>query len=282
MVGLFTVINKWLLVAETPALTAGAWTYMAAGVTLLPWAIKAGGLRFRRPVVFAAWILAGSVVGPSLYFIGLGLTSGMQGVLMINMEAVFTAFIAFVLFREKIRSGTVAASLAIVAGGIWISWPPSGASLLAGNTLGNLLIALGYLGWAIENNLGRLLSEDTPTATLVCVKAVAAGIVLGILASLFKQELAIPWLVVPGVVMSGSVSLGLSLALFYSAMRHIGAVRTGLISSTSVLWGLMGSFLLLGESLSHNTLIGGGLMLAGIAGFALEAAHSSQGDRARQ
>jgi drug/metabolite transporter (DMT)-like permease len=277
LVGLFTVLNKWLLVEQVPALTAGAWTYFAAGIALLPWAIRAGGLHFRRPVIGVLWLLAGSVFGPSLYFLGLSLTSGVQGVLMINMEAVFTALLAFAIFRERLTLSAVGASLAILAGGLWLSWPESGSNLLAGNALGNLLIALGYLGWGTENNLGRLLGEDVPAVTLVSLKALVASVVMALLALASGQPLAVPWRVVPGIAASGAFSLGLSLAFFYIAMRRIGAGRTGLISATSAFWGVLGALLLLGESLAPKVVTGALLMVAGLALFAWESAHRGPG-----
>jgi drug/metabolite transporter (DMT)-like permease len=277
LVGLFTVLNKWLLVESVPALTAGAWTYFAAGLALLPWAIRAGGMNFSKPFITIGWLIAGSVFGPSLYFIGLRLTSGAEGVLLINTEAVFTAFLAFVFFKEKFSKGTLWASILILAGALWMSW--SGNSLLSNNMLGNLLIAIGYLGWATENNLGRLLGENIPTVTLVCLKALVAGVVMGILSLAFNESLAVSWHVVPGIFASGAVSLGLSLALFYSAMRHIGAGRTGLVSSTSTLWGVLGAIFLLGEALTGRVVIGGVFMLVGVAIFAWETNNDSSADR---
>jgi drug/metabolite transporter (DMT)-like permease len=191
------------------------------------------------------------------------------------MEAVFTAFLAFAIFREHLTVSTVAASLSVLAGGIWLSWPESGGSLLASNALGNLLIALGYLGWGTENNLGRLLGEDIPTVTLVSLKALIAGVVMGVLALSFRQPLLVPWRVVPGIVASGAFSLGLSLAFFYMAMRHIGAGRTGLISSTSTFWGVIGALLLLGESLTAKVASGGLLMVVGLGLFAWESIRQS-------
>lgn len=270
LVGLFTILNKWLLVERVPALTAGAWTYFAAGLTLLPWAVRAGGMQLKRPVAVVFWLLAGSVAGPTLYFLGLELTSGIQGVLMINTEVVFTALLAFVIFHEHLTVTTVGASLAVLAGGVWLSWPESSASLLAGNTLGNFFIAMGYLGWGTENNLGRLLAEDIPAVTLVSLKALVAAVVMGILAVVSGQPLAVPRRVVPGIVASGAFSLGLSLALFYKAMRHIGAGRTGLISSTSSFWGVIAATLVLGEALTPKVIGGGLLMVVGLALFAQE------------
>lgn len=277
LVGMFTVLNKWLLVADVPALTAGAWTYFAAGLALLPWAIRAGLPRFPRPRIAVLWLLAGSVFGPSLYFLGLQLTSGVQGVLMINMEAVFTAFLAFVIFRERVTLNTLLASVAIVGGGIWLAWPASGGSLLAGGTLGSILISLGYLGWGTENNLGRLLSEDIPPVSLVCLKALVAGVVMGVISLLAGNSLLVPARVVPGIFASGSISLGLSLFFFYAAMRHIGAGRAGLISSTSAFWGVIGALILLGESLTNQVIGGGLLMLLGLVGFALESRRADSG-----
>lgn len=269
-VGLFTVLNKWLLSEDVPSLTAGAWTYFAAGMALLPWAIRAGGVKFRKPKIAALWLLAGSLIGPSLYFVGLKLTSGVQGVLMINMEAVFTALLAFVVFKERLTRQAVWASLTIVAGGLLLSWPEHGASLLTGGALGNLLIAAGYLGWATENNLGRLLGEDIPPISLVCIKALMAGLCMGVLALLFGQPLGVGIRVIPGILASGALSLGLSLALFYSAMQYIGAGRAGLISSTSAFWGIVAALLLLGETITSRVAWGGLLMLVGMAGFAYD------------
>lgn len=270
LVGLFTVLNKWLLSQSLPPLTAGAWTYFAAGLALLPFAIRAGGLTFKRPLVMTGWLLAGSVIGPTLYFLGLQLTSGEQGVLMINMEAVFTALLAFVIFHEKVTIKTVLAGVAIIIGGIVMSWPPAGGTLLAGHTLGNVLIAVGYLGWATENNLGRLLGEKIPSVTLVCFKALVAAAVMTSLAFLFKQPLAVPWRVVPGIVASGAIALGCSLAFFYIAMQHIGSARTGLVSSTSIFWGTAAVILVLKEPLSTVVVVASLLMLVGLAGLAWE------------
>lgn len=180
------------------------------------------------------------------------------------------------IFRERLTLGTIGASLTVLAGGVWLSWPESGGSLLAGSALGNLLVALGYVGWGTENNLGRLLGEHIPAVMLVSLKALVAGVVMGVLALLFGQPLAVPWRVVPGIVASGAFSLGLSLALFYMAMRHIGAGRTGLISSTSTFWGVVGALLLLGESLSGRVITGGVLIVAGVLLFAWDTALQSR------
>jgi drug/metabolite transporter (DMT)-like permease len=269
-VGLFTVVNKWLLTERMPPLTAAAWTYFAAAVALAPWAIRAGGLRMTRPLVVTGWILAGSVVGPSLYFVGLDRTSGVEGVLLINTEAIFTALLAFAFFREPTSIITFLSGGLVLVGAVWLSWPAGDDEVIAGQSVGAVLIAVGYLGWATENNLGRLLGTDIPAVTLVCFKALVAAVSMAALAIVFGQPLAISWSVVPGIVVGGAVSLGLSLSLFYAAMQRIGAGRTGLISSTSALWGVASAILLLHESLDAKTIFASTLMLAGVIGLGWE------------
>jgi drug/metabolite transporter (DMT)-like permease len=139
-------------VESIPTLTAGAWTYLAAGLALLPWAIQAGGMNFRKPLITIGWILAGSVFGPSLYFIGLRLLSGTEGVLLISREAVFTARLAFMFFKEKFTKGTFWASVLILSGAVWMSL--SGNSLLSnrGSTRGYHFIMWFFKSKTRDNN----------------------------------------------------------------------------------------------------------------------------------
>lgn len=65
---------------------------------------------------------------------------------------------------------------------------------MSANALGNFLIALGYVGWATENNLWRVLGEDVPAVTLVCLKALVAGIAMAVIATLFGERLTTKFL----------------------------------------------------------------------------------------
>lgn len=268
LVGLFTAINKWLL-ESVPAFTAGAWTYLAAALALLPFALKSGFPKLRLKGTFFGWLAAGSLLGPGLYFCGLKLTTGVEGSLLLNTEAVFTALIALVVFKERMRRWEILAGLLIIGGGLWLAAPERTPDVLSGGAwLGNLLIILGNLGWATENNLGRVLGKDTPPVSLVCIKAFGAAIMMALLAVGSGQPLALGLERIHGVAANGAFSLGLSLAFFYVAMRYIGTARTGLISSSSMLFGVAGSVVWLGEALTLRTLEAGLVMLVGVVGLA--------------
>jgi drug/metabolite transporter (DMT)-like permease len=63
-------------------------------------------------------------------------------------------------------------------------------------------------------------------------------------------------------------------------MRQIGAGRTGLIASTSTLWGVMASLMFLHERLNVQIVVGGLLMLFGLAGFGWESSSVSSRPKA--
>jgi drug/metabolite transporter (DMT)-like permease len=98
-------------------------------------------------------IFFGGILGPVALLYGLIHASGSAASLLLNLEAVLTAVIAWVVFKENADRRIVLGMIAIVAGGVLLSWPDG--SVESGNWLGPLLIAVACLCWAIDNNLTR-------------------------------------------------------------------------------------------------------------------------------
>jgi len=76
--------------------------------------------------------------------------SGGEAALMLNLEGVFTAVVAWVVFREHVDRRIAGGMVAIAAGAMVLAWNPTEAVRLSG---GAVLIAGACLGWAIDNNL---------------------------------------------------------------------------------------------------------------------------------
>ncbi|MBP7656175.1 MAG: DMT family transporter [Pseudoxanthomonas sp.] len=68
-------------------------------------------------------IVFGGVLGPLALMFGLTRTTGAAASLLLNLEAVLTAVIAWVVFKENADRRIVLGMLAIVAGGVVLSWP---------------------------------------------------------------------------------------------------------------------------------------------------------------
>ncbi|MFY9512616.1 MAG: DMT family transporter [Rubrivivax sp.] len=178
-------------------------------------------------------ILFGGVLGPALLMSGLTQTSGATASLLLNIEGVLTAVIAWLVFKENADRQIVLGMLAIVAGGVLLSWEPGGAVL----STGSLLIVGACLAWGIDNNLTRKVS--TNDAMLVaCLKGLLAGACNAGLAVAAGATLPSAQ-AVGGSLLVGFLGYGLSLSLFVVALRTLGTARTGAYFSVAPLFGVV-------------------------------------------
>lgn len=228
--GVTTPLAKTLLSDTMPVLLAGLF-YLGSGCGLalhLLFARKAK-LAARGPSLKRAdwpWlggaILAGGIVAPVLLMLGLAVTQASAASLFLNFEGVFTALIAWFVFKENFDRRIALGMAAIFAGGILLSvdWS-SGFALSAGV----FLVAAACLGWAIDNNLTRKISNANPVQ-IACLKGLVAGITNVTLALVLGAKLPHP-LVIGEAMVIGLLGYGVSLVLFVLALRHIGTARTG-------------------------------------------------------
>lgn len=181
-------------------------------------------------------ILFGGVFGPALLMAGLVRSTAASASLLLNLEGVLTAAIAWMAFREHTDRRIVLGMVAIVAGGAFLSWEPGGASA----SLGALLIAGACLCWAIDNNLTRRVSSND--AMLVAgIKGAVAGACNTTLA--LATGATLPGLAgVGSSLLVGFLGYGLSLTLFVVGLRTLGTARTGAYFSVAPLFGVLISF----------------------------------------
>lgn len=117
---------------------------------------------------------------------GLTLTAGATASLMLNLESVLTAVLAWMVFKENADRRIVAGMLAIVAGGLLLAWP-QGAAQTQG-WIGPLAVALACACWAVDNNLTRKVSASD-ALFIAGIKGLVAGLVNCSLALLLGAKL---------------------------------------------------------------------------------------------
>jgi drug/metabolite transporter (DMT)-like permease len=204
-------------------------------------------------------IATGGVAGPVLLMLGLAATAASTASLLLNLEGVFTALIAWFVFKENFDRRIALGMLAIVAGGVVLSWAGRPE---AGVPWGPLAVAGACLCWAIDNNLTRQVSAANPVQ-IAAVKGLVAGVVNTGIA--FAAGSTVPEL--PAVLSAagvGFVGYGVSLVCFVLALRHLGTARTGAYFSTAPFVGAAVSLLVFWESLSWPLVAAGGLMELGV------------------
>lgn len=253
---------RLLLGALDPWLLAGL-LYLGAGAGL-------SLMRLLRPAPAARlepgewrWlagaIAAGGVAAPVLLMYGLAAMPASGAALLLNTETVFTALLAWCVFRENVDRRIALGMAAIVAGAVVLTWP--GAARFA--TPWPAFAVLGAaLGWALDNNLTRRVALADATWIAACKGWIAGAVNLGI-AALLAERWPPPAAVAAAVVL-GWICYGLSLALFVVALRQLGTARTSAYFSVSPFIGALLAWPLLGETPTARLLGAGALMALGL------------------
>lgn len=267
--GASTPFAKMLVGDVQPALLA-AILYLGSGIGLLlvrsargflP--ITSSGANEHFGMAGAFWlgaaILVGGVIGPLLLMFGLTMTPAASASLLLNMEGVFTALLAWFVFRENFDSRIALGMACIVAGAVVLSW--QGEAAVTG-VYGPLAVVGACLAWAIDNNLTRKVSLSDPVQ-IAMLKGLVAGAVNLSLAVFIGTAMPSPP-TIAGAAVLGFVGYGLSLVLFVLALREIGTARTGAYYSTAPFIGAMIAFIVLSEPVTPALVISGLLMAVGV------------------
>jgi drug/metabolite transporter (DMT)-like permease len=266
--GLSTPLAKVVSPHVEPVLLAGL-LYLGSGLGLAAYALAQ---RLRRHGVgreaalkgadvpwLAGSIVAGGMLGPLLLMWGLAQTPASSASLLLNLEGVLTALVAWFVFRENFDARIAWGIGLIAAGGVCLSWLGRAAS---GLPWGALAIAAACLCWAVDNNLTRKVSAGDPVQIAV-LKGLVAGGVNTALGLPLGAKLPGP-AVLGGVGLIGFFGYGLSLTLFVLALRHIGTARTGAYFSTAPFVGAVVAIAFLGETITAGFCVAGLLMGAGV------------------
>jgi len=194
-----------------------------------------------------------------LLMLGLARTQASAASLLLNLEGVFTALLAWFAFRENFDRRILLGMLLIVCGGALLAWQPGSHAL----SWPALAIAGACACWALDNNLTRRISCGD-AVLISAVKGVVAGVVNLSAAAWMGAAAARPLLYAVAALV-GFAGYGLSLVLYVVALRHLGAARTAAYFSTAPFIGAVVSFALLGESQPPLFWIAALLMAVGVA-----------------
>lgn len=268
--GASTPFAKTLLTHIAPVTLAGV-LYFGSGLGLLLWygvrqlknrvqyRDNSGGItRPDLPWLLGA-IAAGGVAGPVLLMIGLNTTAASTASLLLNMEGVLTALLAWFAFKEHFDRRILLGMTLIVAAGVLLSWDQQ---VSVGTSWGVAAIIGACLCWGIDNNLTRKIAAGD-AVQIACIKGLAAGAVN--LAAARLMGLPLPDLSTAAIAGAiGFCGYGLSLVMFVLALRHLGTARTGAYFSAAPFVGAIVSLWLPGESPGMHFWIALSLMAIGI------------------
>ena len=252
--GASTPFAKLLLGDVPPVLLAGL-LYLGSGCGLTIWGLVAWLVARSRGVArreaslkrkdapwLAGAVFFGGVLGPVCLMLGLAATAASTASLLLNLEGVFTALLAWYAFRENFDRRVALGMAAIVAGGVVLSWAGMPEP---GIPWGALAVAVACLCWAVDNNLTRKVSAADPLQT-AAIKGLVAGPV-NVAVGLAVGGGLPGMLPLLGAGVVGFLGYGVSLTLFVLALRHLGTARTGAYFSVAPFIGAAVSLILFRE-----------------------------------
>ena len=180
--GASTPFAKLLVGHVDPVLLAGL-LYLGSGSGLLAWygsrSLRTKNSQAEAPLIRAdvPWlggsILFGGVIAPVLLMTGLSSTPGTTASLLLNLEGVLTALLAWFVFRENFDRRIALVMAAIASGGVLLSWEGRPET---GLPWGGFAITGACLAWGIDNNLTRKVSAGDPVQ-IAAIKGLVAGTV---------------------------------------------------------------------------------------------------------
>lgn len=236
-----------------------------AGAALVGWLLRRPAqheARVRRTDLprLLAVAFFGAVVGPVAMAWGLQRTSGAGASLMLTLEALFTAALAWRLYGETMDRRVWSAVLLLLAGGavLVLEQGQSGGSQL----FGLIAVMVATAAWGMDNTLSRTLAERDP-GQVVVVKAVLGVMATTCLAWLTSE----PWPgsgAAAGLLMVGATGYGLSLRFYLLAQRAFGAARTGSVFAFAPFIGAALALALGDRSGGWGLALGGTLMMLGV------------------
>ena len=202
----------------------------------------------------------GAVIGPVALAWGLQHTSGTSASLMLTLEALFTAVLARLFYRETMGGRVWTAMFLLLAGGAMLVVDQGRGG--EARMWGLFAVLLATAAWGVDSTLSRALAERDP-GQVVLAKAAIGAAATTVLAVILAEPS--PTVVQALALLAiGATGYGLSLRFYLLAQRAFGAARTGSVFAFAPFIGAALAIALGDRSASGLMATGSLLMLAGV------------------
>ena len=239
----------WRPVGMVPVLAAFVW--WRSGGLIRP--LRAVG----QPGIIGALGLVAAFAG-AVYAIQS--TTIANAVFLFSASPFFSAVLGRIFLREQVRPVTwVAIGLAVLGMGIMVrDGADSGA--MSGN-IAAIGSALGFAVFAVTVRWGKL-ADMLPAVILGGVMSMGVAAVALMVQG---QSLTPPRADIGIIVMAGAVILGVGMTLFTLGSRVVPAAEATLLTMLEVILGPVWVWLVLAETASAQTFVGGAVVLCAVA-----------------
>ena len=247
-----------VLIDDISSVTLAGLLYVGAALALAPFGISTRhspqpGLQRSR---LAVAVVVGGGVAPVLLLLGLDRTPAGTVSLLLNFELVATVVVARIFLNEHIGRRAVLGIGIVVLGGMTLAGTADGSV-----AMGGLFVAAACVCWGIDNAITASLDGYSP-ARITLIKGLVAGSVnlaLGIV--LYGRPELVESLSALGI---GALGYGLSITMWITGARLIGAARGQAIFALAPFVGAILAWPINGDHLSATAAFAFALSLVGV------------------
>ena len=224
----------------------------------------------RHLMSLALVALVGSTLQYGLTFNGLKRLDAGTTALIVQAEVVFLVLIAAVWLGERLGVRKIVGMIVAFAG-LWIVY---GTPRLQGQEVGIAMVLGGGLFWAFGQVMVRRLGDLGGVTTVAWVSVLAAPQLL--LLSLIVEGDPRPalaganWQVWASVLYLGVMMTALAYACWYYVLGKYEAGQVGPFLLLTPIASVLGGALFLGEPLTREIILGGAVLIAGVAVLVIE------------
>ncbi len=195
------------------------------------------------------------------YTIGLKTTTIANTVFLQQMAPLYVLVVSALLLKEKASKKTAIAVLIGIAGGFIIFYYDISSMNTTSNFYGNVMSTFSGFGWALYTISIRALGKKYDGLTTTLWMFIFATIIMSpfFIGSEILTPFSITMLFLLGFLCSAGAFL-----LYSIALKHISATKASvMVLSEGVLAGIL-AYLILKETVTQGTIIGGALILISI------------------
>ncbi|MEB3754134.1 DMT family transporter [Acinetobacter sp. MD2(2019)] len=261
--------------ADIPPLLASSSRFLIASLSLTAFLALFGSgfkrINFSQALTLLGLGCCGIYIYNLCFFYGLQYISASRASLIVASNPAIMAICSFIFYREKIsRFKMLGIGLCLIGASVVIMSKNSNSSITAPHHwLGDGLIFGCVLSWVCYSLLSKKIVAEIGslhtvtysiyigTALLLIDAGLNGQINLMVLSTISLQTLS-------SLIYLGAIGSALAYIWYYDAIQSIGSTQAGTFIALNPLTAVLLGALLLNESISHSSIVGGMCIIFGI------------------
>ncbi len=245
--------------------------YMLNGLFFTPIASKKNNVSIKnlgsKNLILLSMIGVAEVSALIVYFFGLKDTTAINASILSNAEIIFSILIVMIVFQEKIRKNELVPFLMIIIGIIIlpITYELYKNDLnMSSFLLGDILIILSGLFYAIDVNLSKYVSNKIDAKRITQITSFSSGLFALLIIVIFNIPFNINLNDILPISFLAFVGTGIATLFFVMALKLLGGVKTILLYSTTSIFGIIFSSIILLEEITLIDIVSVTIVISGI------------------